>query len=142
MVAVCHTDFDSWRVFSSALQLDVAVFICAWTGADAGEDAVYDHLFRSGRDRQYRHILHRAAGVYACRGFQAIFGLFGVYLYIVLFRKELMGSANSQIIVTILAISVLMTFINHNINIMAHIFGLLGGLALAPLFLSKKSDGY
>ncbi|MED2942508.1 rhomboid family intramembrane serine protease [Bacillus swezeyi] len=72
----------------------------------------------------------------------AIFGLFGVYLYIVLFRKELMGSANSQIIVTILAISVLMTFINHNINIMAHIFGLLGGLALAPLFLSKKSDGY
>ncbi|MGN9863769.1 rhomboid family intramembrane serine protease [Bacillus swezeyi] len=72
----------------------------------------------------------------------AIFGLFGVYLYIVLFRKELMGSANSQIIVTILAISVLMTFINHNINIMAHIFGLLGGLALAPLFLNKKSDGY
>ena len=72
----------------------------------------------------------------------AIFGLFGVYLYIVLFRKELLGSANSQIIVTILAISVLMTFVNQNINIMAHIFGLLGGLALAPPLLNKRVNGF
>ncbi len=72
----------------------------------------------------------------------AIFGLFGVYLYMVLFRKGLMDTANSQIIVTILAISILMTFINYNINIMAHIFGLLGGLALSPPLLPKKSGGF
>ncbi|MFN2746723.1 MULTISPECIES: rhomboid family intramembrane serine protease [unclassified Bacillus (in: firmicutes)] len=72
----------------------------------------------------------------------AIFGLFGVYLYIALFKKELMGRENSQIIVTILAVSVLMTFINQNINIMAHIFGLIGGFALSPLLVKKKSGGY
>ncbi|MCY7517551.1 rhomboid family intramembrane serine protease, partial [Bacillus safensis] len=45
------------------------------------------------------------------------------------------------VILTILAVSVIMTFVNSNINIMAHLFGLIGGMLLAPitlLFHSKK----
>ncbi|MDA1477790.1 rhomboid family intramembrane serine protease [Bacillus changyiensis] len=72
----------------------------------------------------------------------AIFGLFGVYVYMVLFRKDLIDRANSQILLTILAISLLMTLINQQVNMIAHIFGLFGGLAFAPLLLNKKSDGF
>ncbi|QNP16886.1 rhomboid family intramembrane serine protease [Bacillus pumilus] len=71
----------------------------------------------------------------------AIFGLFGVYLYLVLFKPYMMDRGNSQVIITILAVSVIMTFVNSNINIMAHLFGLIGGMLLAPLtlfFHSKK----
>lgn len=69
----------------------------------------------------------------------AIFGLFGLYLYIYFYRKELMSRANSQMIVTIIVISLIMTFVGANTNILAHIFGLIGGLALSPIVLSKKS---
>ncbi|MEK5006061.1 rhomboid family intramembrane serine protease [Bacillus sp. FSL K6-3312] len=65
----------------------------------------------------------------------AIFGLFGVYLYLVLFKPHMMDRGNSQVILTILAVSVIMTFVNSNINIMAHLFGLIGGMLLAPLTL-------
>lgn len=68
----------------------------------------------------------------------AIFGLFGTYLYMVYFRKELIDQANSQIIISILVIGLIMTFINPNINIVAHIFGIIGGFILAPLLITKK----
>lgn len=71
----------------------------------------------------------------------AIFGLFGIYLYLVVFRKDMIDSSNSQLIITILVIGVVMTFVNTNINIIAHIFGVIGGALLAPLFL-KKDRGY
>ncbi|MFC0274432.1 rhomboid family intramembrane serine protease [Metabacillus herbersteinensis] len=68
----------------------------------------------------------------------AIFGLFGVYLYMVLFRKEYIDQANSQVVISILVIGVIMTFLNSNINIIAHLFGLIGGFLIAPLVLGKK----
>lgn len=71
----------------------------------------------------------------------AIFGLFGVYLFMVLFRKELIGHEHSKMILTLLAFAVLMSFINSNINMMAHLFGLCGGFILSFLCVQKKSGG-
>ncbi|WP_078543057.1 rhomboid family intramembrane serine protease [Litchfieldia alkalitelluris] len=68
----------------------------------------------------------------------AIFGLFGVYLYMVLKRKDLISYANSQLILTILVIGVIMTFLNPNINIIGHVFGLIAGVLLAPVFIGKS----
>ncbi|WP_059171512.1 rhomboid family intramembrane serine protease [Bacillus sp. FJAT-27445] len=60
----------------------------------------------------------------------AIFGLFGYYIAIVLLRKRNMTRQDSQVIVTIAAISIIMTFLQPNINITAHLFGLLSGFLL------------
>jgi rhomboid protease GluP len=68
----------------------------------------------------------------------AIFGLFGVYLFMVYFRRGMIDQANSQIILSILVIGLIMTFFNSNINIIAHIFGCIGGFILAPLFIKRK----
>lgn len=72
----------------------------------------------------------------------AIFGLFGVYVYIVLFRKDLIDRANSQLIVTMVVFALVMTFFSSGINILAHLFGLIGGLLLAPLLLSRVPLNY
>ncbi|APH67391.1 rhomboid family intramembrane serine protease [Bacillus sp. LR_5] len=72
----------------------------------------------------------------------AIFGLFGVYLFMVLFRKELIGQEHSKMILTLLAFAVLMSFINSNINMMAHLFGLCGGFLLTFLCVQKKERRY
>ncbi|MFH0348810.1 rhomboid family intramembrane serine protease [Bacillus vallismortis] len=72
----------------------------------------------------------------------AIFGLFGVYLFMVLFHKELIGQEHSKMIVTLLAFAILMSFINSNINMMAHLFGLCGGFLLSFLCVQKKERRY
>ncbi|MEH7112524.1 rhomboid family intramembrane serine protease [Neobacillus niacini] len=70
----------------------------------------------------------------------AIFGLFGYYISIILFRKHMLSQQNSQLILTICALSLIMTFIQPNINITAHIFGLLGGFLLGAATSNKKRD--
>lgn len=69
----------------------------------------------------------------------AIFGLFGVYLFMVLFRNELIGQEHSKMIITLLAFAVLMSFINSNINMMAHLFGLCGGFLLSFLCVQRAA---
>lgn len=66
----------------------------------------------------------------------SIYGLFGMYIFMVMFRKHLIDSQNARIVVTILIIGLIMTFIRPGINVAAHIFGFLGGLALGPIFLA------
>lgn len=67
----------------------------------------------------------------------AIYGLFGIYIFMTLFRKDLIDSGNAQIVTVIFVIGLVMTFIQPNINIAAHIFGFLGGFAIGPVILKN-----
>ncbi|EIJ79882.1 hypothetical protein PB1_05942 [Bacillus methanolicus PB1] len=67
----------------------------------------------------------------------AIFGLFGFYIAMTLFKKHLLSKQNTQIILTITAISLIMTFVQPNINVIAHIFGLIAGIIIGAVFSSK-----
>jgi rhomboid protease GluP len=70
----------------------------------------------------------------------AIFGLFGYYISILIFRKRWMTKESSQIILTLCAVSLIMTFIQPNINITAHLFGLIGGFLLGCIPYFNKRD--
>lgn len=70
----------------------------------------------------------------------AIFGLFGVYIAMIVFRRELMSRQNSQIVLTIAAIGFIMTFIQPNINVTAHLFGFLGGFVIGSIILGRGKE--
>ncbi|MEH7331441.1 rhomboid family intramembrane serine protease [Neobacillus drentensis] len=70
----------------------------------------------------------------------AIFGLFGYYIAIIIFRKHMLTKQNSQIIITLSVVSLIMTYIQPNINITAHLFGLLGGFLLGAIPYFNKKD--
>ncbi|ALX49149.1 rhomboid family intramembrane serine protease [Lentibacillus amyloliquefaciens] len=67
----------------------------------------------------------------------AIYGLFGIYVFMVAFRKQLIDQSSAQIVTVILVIGLIMTFVNTGINAYAHIFGFIGGFALSPLVLNN-----
>lgn len=67
----------------------------------------------------------------------SIYGLFGAYLFIIYKRKHLIDAASQQIVLTITIIGVIMTFLQSNVNISAHIGGAIGGFLLAPLVLKQ-----
>ncbi|WP_182201803.1 rhomboid family intramembrane serine protease [Paraliobacillus salinarum] len=67
----------------------------------------------------------------------AVYGLIGLYIYMTFFRKDLIDPSSSQIIVIISIIGLLMTFVRPGINIYAHLFGFIAGIALGPIMLTK-----
>lgn len=68
----------------------------------------------------------------------AIFGLFGFYIAIIIFRKAMMSRENSQTIMTIAIIGIVMTFVQPNINITAHIFGLIAGFLIGAVIFKNR----
>ncbi|GAA0452545.1 rhomboid family intramembrane serine protease [Alkalibacillus silvisoli] len=66
----------------------------------------------------------------------AIFGLFGIYLYLLFMRPELIDANSRQIIVVIVIVGLVLTF-RPGINIYGHIFGLIGGLAIGPIIFAR-----
>lgn len=126
-----HVLFNSFTLFLFAPALEVMLgkskFIIGYLGAGVIGNIATFYL----QNNTYMYL--GASG--------AIFGLFGFYLFLVLFRKELIGKDNSTIIITILVISLIMTFLQANIDILGHLFGLLGGLLLAPiLFYNRRKN--
>ncbi|HET7579389.1 MAG TPA: rhomboid family intramembrane serine protease [Bacillales bacterium] len=72
----------------------------------------------------------------------AIFGLFGIYIYMVLFRKDLIDRPSSSIVIWIAVFAVITTFFTQGVNIVAHLFGLIGGLLLGPPLLSRVPQNF
>ncbi|WP_042352503.1 rhomboid family intramembrane serine protease [Bacillus massiliigorillae] len=66
-----------------------------------------------------------------------IFGLLGFYLYIVFFKTQLLTKQDSQMIKAISAIAIIMSFLQPNVNIIAHFSGCLIGFILAKFFIKK-----
>ena len=66
--------------------------------------------------------------------------MFGYYISLVVFRKDIISQSNAQIITTIAVLSLIMTFLQPNINIVAHIFGFLAGLIIGSLSESKGKN--
>jgi membrane associated rhomboid family serine protease len=66
----------------------------------------------------------------------SVFGLMGIYIFMVAFRKHLIDYGSSQMITIIFVIGIIMTFLRPNINIYAHIFGAVAGFAVAPVILA------
>jgi membrane associated rhomboid family serine protease len=68
----------------------------------------------------------------------SIFGLFGIYLALIVLKK-IEVAKSTQIIIPLIAIAFIMTFLESNVNIIAHIFGLLSGFLFSLVyFLLKK----
>src|SRR5699024_11877992 len=65
----------------------------------------------------------------------AIYGLFGIYIYMAVFRKDLLDPASVQIGMAFFIIGMLMTFLRPGINISAHVFGFICGFVLVPIIL-------
>lgn len=67
----------------------------------------------------------------------AIYGILGLYVFMIAFRKHLMDHSSTQIVMVILVVGLIMTFLRSNINVSAHIFGFIGGFALGPVILGN-----
>ncbi|RFU67388.1 rhomboid family intramembrane serine protease [Peribacillus saganii] len=65
----------------------------------------------------------------------AIYGILGFFLFLVLLKKDRLSKQNSQTILTLVAVGLIMTFIQPQINVLGHLGGLTAGFLLAPAFL-------
>ncbi|MFC3039301.1 rhomboid family intramembrane serine protease [Virgibacillus xinjiangensis] len=126
-----HVLFNSFALvlFGPALEQMMGKwkFVAAYLGAGiAGNIATY---LLGPASIMYTHL--GASG--------SIYGLFGLYLYLIIYRKHLIDPGSKQIVLVFLLIGVMMTFLRPGINVHAHIFGLIGGFVLGTILLSNAS---
>lgn len=67
----------------------------------------------------------------------AVYGLLGIYVFMTIYRKDLIDAGSSQVVRTLLIIGILMSFFGGRINIIAHLTGFIGGFIIAPLVLKN-----
>ncbi|BDG49034.1 MULTISPECIES: rhomboid family intramembrane serine protease [Parageobacillus] len=66
----------------------------------------------------------------------AIFGLFGMYGYLVTFRRDIIEAQHARLLFAVLCISLFIAFTAPDANVAAHLFGFLGGGIIAPFISS------
>lgn len=127
-VAFGHLFFNSFSLilFGPALERALGSFLFTIVYLASGIGANIATLFI--QEPFYIHI--GASG--------AIFGLFGVYLAVILMKKEMMPAQGRQIILPIAVISVIMTFFQSQVNVTGHIFGLISGFLIGRLLLEMR----
>ncbi|MBM7705018.1 rhomboid family intramembrane serine protease [Metabacillus iocasae] len=64
----------------------------------------------------------------------AIFGLLGMYIFLILYQKHVLSSSDTQIVIVLLVIGLLMGLFNARVNMVAHVGGMLGGFTLSFIF--------
>lgn len=69
----------------------------------------------------------------------AIYGILGLYLYMVLYRQSLIDPQSSQIIKIMLVIGAVYSVVVPGINILAHLFGFIGGFIAGFGIFEKPS---
>lgn len=122
-----HLLFNSFALFVFAPELEKIIgkmrFITLYllSGVFANIATYFIH------DYDYAHV--GASG--------AIFGIFGAYGALVYYTKNAMPELR-QIILPIIVISVVMTFVQSNINITAHIAGLIVGFLIGLSYFNPK----
>ncbi|MFC4598440.1 rhomboid family intramembrane serine protease [Cohnella hongkongensis] len=70
----------------------------------------------------------------------AIYGLFGAYLYLAVFRRFALDEATRKTIYITLGFGLIYSFLVPNVNIWAHIGGALAGLALMAMYVAGKTN--
>lgn len=69
----------------------------------------------------------------------AIFGLLGIFIYLVIFQRDRISRQDQTIIFVIVLVNLISSFIGADIDVMGHLIGFLSGLVLAPLFFYKRT---
>ncbi|MFC4076890.1 rhomboid family intramembrane serine protease [Salinithrix halophila] len=70
----------------------------------------------------------------------AIYGLFGVYVYLFLFRRGSMDPETGKSILALVGVNIVISILVPNIDLIAHLGGLFAGMLLAgPLLRMKKA---
>lgn len=67
----------------------------------------------------------------------AIFGVFGAFGALIYYTRKQLPMLR-QLILPLIAVSVIMTFLQPNINVMAHLGGLAGGFVMGLIYLHPK----
>jgi rhomboid protease GluP len=79
--------------------------------------------------------VHASEGNASVGASGSIYGVFGAYLYLAIFRKRAMDEASRKTIFAILIFGLIYSLISPNINIWAHIGGGVAGFAMMRAFL-------
>lgn len=74
-------------------------------------------------------------GVVAVGASGAIYGIYGAFLYIALFQRQIMDEASRKTMYTILGLGLIFTFVVPGIGIWAHVGGLIAGFFIYGLML-------
>lgn len=67
----------------------------------------------------------------------AIYGMLGLIVYMIFFTPGLIDPASRQLVLTYVMIGLVMTFIQANVSIPGHVFGLIGGFSFGPLLVNN-----